>query len=132
MKKKGENWLFGGSILGLFAVGMGAFGAHVLFDGMTERYQEVYNTASKYALVHAVLLCALGFCYSGRYRSEKVACFCIFWGTCIFSGTLWLLSVLGLRWMGAITPVGGVLLMIGWGAIGAWAKAMKQEGDSSL
>ena len=132
MKKKGELWLFCGSMLGMLGVGMGAFGAHILFDGMTEKYQGIYNTASKYALVHAVLLCTLGFFYSGRHRSARIACFCIFWGTCIFSGTLWMLSVLGLKWMGAITPIGGMMLMFGWGAIGAWANAMKQERDSSL
>ena len=131
MKKSREVWLVAASFLGIVSVGMGAFGAHVLFDGMTPKYQDVYNTASKYALVHSVLLCGLGFAYRGRFRSEKIACAAIFGGTCIFSGTLWILSVFGIKWMGAITPIGGITLMIGWGAISFWAMAMKQERDSS-
>ena len=131
MKKNGVGWLIAASFLGMMGVGMGAFGAHILFDGMTPKYQSVYNTASKYALVHAVLLCGLGFAYCGRYKSETIACGAIFIGTCIFSGTLWILSIFGIKWMGAITPIGGITLMIGWGAISFWARAMKQERDSS-
>ena len=131
MKKKGEGWLYCASLLGMLGVGMGAFGAHILFDGMTERYQGIYNTASKYALIHAVLLCTLGFFYSGEHRAERIACAAIFGGTCIFSGTLWILSIFGIKWMGAITPIGGIMLLIGWGAIAVWARAMKQERDSS-
>lgn len=121
MSKNGDShWVFVGAVLGFVGVSMGAFGAHALEDILTEHYRTVYDTASKYALVHAVMMCGLGLVSD---RAVPRLCFWAFLvGVCIFSGSLWLLSITEVKWLGAITPIGGVLLLVGWGRLAWWGK----------
>jgi uncharacterized membrane protein YgdD (TMEM256/DUF423 family) len=99
------------ALLGALGVGLGAFGAHGL-RAILEANQTfpIWQTASQYHLLHAVVLLYL----SGR-KSVPVAAFWSFTGgILIFSGTLYILAYSGFRKLGAITPVGGALLILGW------------------
>ena len=118
--KKGTPWVVVGALLGALGVGMGAFGAHALEDMLTDHYQDVYETASKYMLVHAVLITALGLHNTPKIPASIMYLFSI--GVCIFSFTLWTLAVTQIKWLGAITPIGGVLMIIGWLRLAWWGK----------
>ncbi len=97
-------------IIGAAGVGLGAFGAHGLRELLERNHRaDTWETAVLYHLVHAVVLLALAL--HGRARGSWV-CFLV--GIFIFSGTLYALSITNLRWLGAITPIGGVAFIVGW------------------
>jgi len=102
-------------VLGLTAVMLGAFGAH----GLRERLGpmiEVYRTGVLYHLVHALAALAVALA-ADRLRRPRLIVGLFGAGVAIFSGTLYLLAITGLTWLGAITPIGGLLLMAGWAAL---------------
>jgi len=102
-------------MLGLTAVMLGAFGAH----GLRERLGtliEVYRTGVLYHLVHALAALAVALA-ADRLRRPRLIVGLFGAGVAIFSGTLYLLAITGLTWLGAITPIGGLLLMAGWAAL---------------
>ncbi len=120
-------WLRIGAIWGFLAVTMGAFGAHGLQDrfqslggepnGMTvDRLQAIFQTAAQYHMYCALAILAVGLlAATGRTgTSLQVAGGCFLVGSIIFSGSLYLLSVTGMKWLGAITPIGGVAMLAGW------------------
>ncbi len=115
-----------GGILGAVAVATGAFGAHGLKAVLEATGQAAnWETASRYALVHAVALVATGLAAGlpvatlGR-RPLATAAWCFAAGTLVFSGCLWILALTGIRVLGAVVPIGGTLLIAGWVAL-AWA-----------
>lgn len=114
--------LIAAGFVGLTAVAAGAFGAHALRGSLTPDLLAIYQTGALYHLVHAVAL----FGTALLSRNEAVAPLAFaagiafFVGIVIFSGSLYLLAITGLRWMGAITPIGGVSFMVGW-ALLIWA-----------
>ncbi len=117
-----NNFIFFGAILGALAVGIGAFGAHALKEWLISIGQvETFQTASKYHFYHAFSIILIGILMQLNFtKSEKTHKFLI-WagnlhilGTLIFSGTLYLLCLTNIKWLGAITPIGGVLLIVGW------------------
>lgn len=92
-------------------VALGAFGAHALRStleshGMTD----IWNKAVLYHLVHAVALLALSFLKT----PNRGACWLLFAGIALFSGSLYLMAVTNLRWFGPITPLGGLCFLAGW------------------
>ena len=93
------------------AVALGAFGAHSL-KGMLEANGTVdaWNKAVLYHLAHAVALVALAL--SGT--TNRGACYLLVAGVLIFSGSLYVLAITNVRWMGAITPIGGLCFLAGW------------------
>lgn len=100
-----------GAVLAALAVALGAFGAHALDGRLTAARMDTWDTAARMHLVHAVALVALGAAGGtafGRGAAVLTA------GTVIFSGTLYLLCLTGVGVLGAITPIGGVLLILGW------------------
>lgn len=106
------------AVLGFLAVGLGAFGAHGLEDRLKEhpRGSEYWSTATHYALVHAAALVGLSG-FAARENAGKLvrgAAWCWFVGSVIFAGTLMLIATGSPKWLGAITPVGGTALLIGW------------------
>lgn len=108
-----QYWL---KIAGLnlaIAVALGAFGAHGL-KKMADSYAlQIWDTATLYLFVHGLGLLALGVLAVLGYRIGKIA-MTLQVGIIIFSGTLYLMA-LGLpKWLGAITPIGGTMLIIGW------------------
>ena len=100
--------------VGALAVVFGAFGAHGLEERLSPEMLEIYHTGVLYHLVHAPALFALAIApvWDGK-AAPRIA---IAWlvGIAVFSGTLYLLAVTGLKWLGAITPIGGVALIVGW------------------
>ena len=102
------------AIVGFCAVGLGAFGAHIL-RGHLERLgtTQTWQTGVLYHLVHAVVLLVL----SGWRPVPKWSFSLLSAGVIIFSGSLYLLAVTGFRWFGAITPLGGLAMLAGWFAL---------------
>jgi uncharacterized membrane protein YgdD (TMEM256/DUF423 family) len=111
---------------GFLSVALGAFGAHglkarmaALPDGADRL--EWWKTAALYHLTHALAL-ALTAGLFGQTRAGRVACvaFCV--GIALFSGSLYTMTLTGTRWLGAVTPLGGLALLVGWAALttAAW------------
>lgn len=106
-----------GSILMFIGVGMGAFGAHGLADFLANAGREgTFDTAVRYMVYHGLALVAVGILMSQNSPASILnwAGWSFFLGSLIFSGSLYILIFAGIRWMGAITPIGGVLFLAGW------------------
>lgn len=115
--------VFAGSLLGGVAVAAGSFGAHGLKDLLAANGQAAnWETGVRYALFHAIAVLAVGI-LAGLPQAETArpwlasAGLCFLLGTVIFSGFLGALAVSGMRILGAIVPIGGVLLIAGWAAL---------------
>jgi len=102
--------------LGFSAVLLGAFGAHGLRDKVAPPLLEIYRTGVLYHLVHAVVVLAVAFA-ADRLRRPRLVAGLFTAGIAIFSGTLYLLAITGVMKLGAVTPIGGVLLLAGWAAL---------------
>ncbi|WP_435017719.1 DUF423 domain-containing protein [Tundrisphaera sp. TA3] len=115
----GMIWVRAGAILGALAVAAGAFGAHSLEGRIEARMVDIFKTGATYQMFHALALVGVGLLIgSGRGgASASVAGWSFLLGTLIFSGTLYALALSGIRWLGAITPIGGVLMIVGWIAL---------------
>ncbi|MFB3108368.1 MAG: DUF423 domain-containing protein [Candidatus Binatia bacterium] len=112
-----------GSISALIAVGLGAFGAHGLKGRLTPEMLNAFEVGVRYQMYHALALLAVAWALSRWPRAEiTVAGWLFIAGTIIFSGSLYLLSLTGVRWIGAITPIGGVAFLLGWLSLvwGVW------------
>ena len=109
------------AILGAISVAAGAFGAHALKQVLNEKYLATFETAVRYQFYHLFALIAVGILFrdfpnSYLLWSGRLFCF----GILIFSGSLYLMTMLeavgqhGFKWLGAITPIGGLCLIAGW------------------
>lgn len=122
--------LLAAGILGLTGVALGAMGAHALKVTLIERgMTQAWETAARYHLFHAVALVGIGAWLratpagaGSRLMAWTTHLWCA--GTVLFSGSLYWLALGGPRWLGPVTPFGGIALMIGWllVAIAAFAK----------
>jgi uncharacterized membrane protein YgdD (TMEM256/DUF423 family) len=108
-----------GAITGLLAVAAGAFGAHGLRGMVSERGLEVFQTAASYQMYHALALVAVSLMPALGLSRRLLAACAGAWilGTVLFSGSLYLLVLTSTPWLGAITPLGGVSFIIGWGLL---------------
>ena len=108
--------MLAGAVMGALAVGIGAFGAHALKNLLQANNRlETFETASKYHFYHALALVLVGLLFAhGAPRWLNLSGHFFIWGIVIFSGSLYVLCLTNLRWLGAITPIGGVLLILGW------------------
>src|SRR5512140_1676128 len=99
------------AVAGMLAVALGAFGAHGLKE-VLDRHgtAAIWQTAVFYHFIHAVML----FILANRVPASWGAWYAFLVGILIFSGSLYLLAVTGERWLGAITPLGGVSFIVGW------------------
>ena len=110
-----------GSLSAFLAVALGAFGAHGLKNSLAPEMLAVFETGVRYQMYHALALLAVGWaCTRWPGKVVRAAGWLFVAGTLIFSGSLYLLSFIGERWLGAITPIGGVALLAGWLCL-AWA-----------
>ncbi len=105
------------ALAGASAVLAGAFGAHALKARLAPDLLAIWNTGAHYHLIHAVALLVLALRSDARCRVPFTLMLA---GVVIFSGSLYALSLSGVRPLGAITPVGGVLLVAGWAWL-AWS-----------
>ena len=109
-------WIRYGSLLMFIGVALGAFGAHALRDWFSVEQMRAYQTAVLYQLVHGLGLLIVG-CLLMLKRHEPLlhrAGWAFFIGIILFSGSLYVLSITGIKKLGLITPFGGLALLIGW------------------
>jgi uncharacterized membrane protein YgdD (TMEM256/DUF423 family) len=103
------------AILGFFGILFGVFGAHLLRSSLELLgTTEIWQTAVRYHLLHAVLLLVL----SGWRPIPRLPYFLILVGVAIFSGSLYAMALTNFKWFGAITPIGGIGMLSGWLALG--------------
>ena len=115
------NWIFLGALLGAVSVMAGAFGAHGLASRLDARSLELWETAARYLIYGAFALILVGLLgRQGAVRGVAGAGWCLLLGSLVFSGTVGALALGGPRWLGAVTPLGGTLLIAGF-LLFAWA-----------
>ncbi len=113
-----------GSLFMFLAVLLGAFGAHALKARLVPEMLTVYQTGVQYHLFHALGLLLIGTMqdHANKHNDSrllKLAAIFIAVGTVLFSGSLYILAITGVKGIGAITPVGGLCFLVGW-ALVAW------------
>jgi uncharacterized membrane protein YgdD (TMEM256/DUF423 family) len=109
-----------GAVSALIAVAAGAFGAHALRERLSSDLLGVFEVAARYHMYHALALLAAAWAVGRWPAGSAVAAGWLFLaGTVIFSGSLYLLALTGQRWLGAVTPLGGLAFILGWAAL-AW------------
>ena len=120
----GQTWIISGALLGGIAVALGAFGAHGLKEQLDSTGQAAnFETAVRYQMYHALALVFVGlFALRTDTATIRAAGICMLAGTVIFSGFLYGIVFSGVKILGAMVPIGGVLLIAGWIAlaIAAW------------
>lgn len=120
-------WLLAGAVLGGIGVAAGSFGAHGLKDVLQASGQAAnWETAVRYCLFHALALLIVAVAAAlpqtaGCRGTLAAAGLCFFIGTLVFSGFLAVLAVTGIRILGAIVPIGGALILVGWACLAAAA-----------
>ena len=108
------------AILGALAVVLGAFGAHGLKDQLSDTSIQTYTTGVTYHFYHTLALLALTVWYQFKQDKALVQSFyCFVIGLCLFSGSLYLLATqdlmgVSMKWLGPITPIGGLFFIFGW------------------
>lgn len=111
--------LIAAGVSGLLAVALGAFGAHALRDLLGADMRAVFETASHYHFVHTLALLLAAIAPVAGVPRGPLVLVCLAWsfGIVVFSGSLYLLAVTGIGWLGAITPIGGLAFLLGWAAL---------------
>ncbi len=123
-----------GAAAGFLGVALGAFGAHALRGRLAPDLFEIFETGVRYHLVHALALFAAAWTWErfpGRAAATAGPAFLA--GIVLFSGSLYVLALTGIRVLGAITPLGGVAFLLGWGclvgaALGGSAQSLPPRG----
>lgn len=110
-----------GAISGLLAVAAGAFGAHALRARLGPDLLATFETGARYQMYHALALLAAAWLSTRSPAPQAVWAGWLFVvGTVVFSGSLYALALTGHRWLGAVTPIGGLAFLAGWACL-AWA-----------
>lgn len=113
-----KKFIVTGALHGFLAVALGAFGAHALKDIVDEYGLGIWETAVQYQMFHATGLLIIGLLMSSKLLGEvkqlKLAGIFFNLGIVFFAGSLYVLAVSGIKVLGAITPIGGVLFLAGW------------------
>jgi uncharacterized membrane protein YgdD (TMEM256/DUF423 family) len=125
----GKNLIISASLAALLAVAFGAFGAHGLKDQLSEVEMVIYRTAVDYHMWHALGLALIGL-LAERYPEAsgfRWAGAAMIIGLLLFSGSLYALSLSGLRWLGMITPLGGLSFMTGWALVALTLMGMPKQ-----
>ena len=121
-----RRFLFFGALSAGIAVALGAFGAHGLESRLSSDLLATFETGARYQMYHALglLVVAWVVAQGPKSRQAVLACWLFLAGTVLFSGSLYILALSGLRWLGAITPLGGVAFVAGWFslALAAWRR----------
>ena len=109
------------SLSGMLAVVFGAFGAHALKGKLDDQALKVFETAVQYHFYHTFALLVVGVIALNQPQTVllKSSGWSFVIGILVFSGSLYLLSLTGVRWLGAITPLGGLALIAGWACLAA-------------
>lgn len=112
------NWFAVGALAAAIGVALGAFGAHALKARISENLLAVFEVGVRYQMYHALALLAVAWAVQ-RYPNgwSNLSGWLFLSGIIIFSGSLYLMALTGTRWLGAITPIGGVCFIAGWIAL---------------
>jgi uncharacterized membrane protein YgdD (TMEM256/DUF423 family) len=104
-----------GALSAFMSVAAGAFGAHALRSRLSSEYLAIFETAARYQMYHALGLLLVAWAVV-RWPGAlpQWAGWLFIAGTALFSGSLYALSLTGVRWLGAITPLGGIAFLMGW------------------
>jgi uncharacterized membrane protein YgdD (TMEM256/DUF423 family) len=109
------NWVRLGSVVMFLGVALGAFGAHGLKDVLSDPMKAVYETGVRYQLIHGLALFVVAWLASRTTSSAVTAAgWCFLAGIVLFSGSLYILSLTGVKAWGAVTPFGGLAFLAGW------------------
>lgn len=114
-----ERIFFGlGALLAGTAVALGAFGAHALKTHLSPEDLVTFETGVRYQMYHALALLGTA-CAMGRWESSLIewSGWMFILGTVVFSGSLYTLVLTGQRWLGAVTPLGGLAFILGWAVL---------------
>jgi uncharacterized membrane protein YgdD (TMEM256/DUF423 family) len=109
-------FIVAGSLFAALGIILGAFGAHVLKNRLSAESLVIYHTAVNYQIYHALGLILIGI-LSSQLQTESLIVwsgYCLLAGIVLFCGGLYLLSVTGQHWLGAVTPFGGMAFILGW------------------
>ena len=110
-----HKFLMIGAFLAFLAVAVGAFGAHGLKAILSPKMLAVFETGVRYHMYHALAVIVAGWaCGTWKHRFFRYAAWAFILGIVFFSGSLYVLSLTEVRWLGAITPLGGVMFLTGW------------------
>ena len=119
-----STWLLIAAINGFLAVAAGAFGAHGLKEHLDAHALSVFETAARYQMYHAL---AMGLAaLAPRSSAARLACALFLVGIILFSGSLYLLALTGMRALGIVTPFGGAAFLAGWAALASAAARMRE------
>ena len=115
-----DRLFFGlGALSAILGVGAGAFGAHALRARLMAEHLAVFETAARYQMYHALGLLAVAWAATRWPGALPVWAGWLFVaGTVLFSGSLYILALTGIRWCGAVTPLGGLAFLVGWVCLG--------------
>jgi uncharacterized membrane protein YgdD (TMEM256/DUF423 family) len=112
-------WLVLAAFSGFLSVALGAFGAHSLKNVLDGYGKSIYEKAVTYQMFHTMGLFAVGLLQmSLKNRSLSISGWSFLIGIFLFSGSLYWLALTGIKWLGAITPFGGVAFLLGWAFLG--------------
>ncbi len=115
------------AVAGFLGVAMGAFGAHGLKNILSEHYLDIYKTAVSYQMWHALLLALIAVLPPQKHLTW--AGWALVAGMLLFSGSLYLLALLNIGWLGMITPLGGLAFLLAWGLL-AYAAFQHQRNST--
>lgn len=115
-------------VFGFLGVASGAFGAHALKEILTPDLLAIFETGSRYCLHHSMALLATALYGSLKPNTWLIrACWGFSIGITIFAGSLWILALTNTRWLGAITPIGGLSMLLAWLCITVYALKGEQD-----
>ena len=124
----GRQLIMLAALSGAFAVGIGAFGAHGLEEVLNKTGRtDTFETGVKYHFYHTLALGLIGIIRLIRpqWKSLQFSAWCMLLGILIFPGSLYILSLTGVTWWGAVTPLGGVFFILGW--LGLFYSALRND-----
>ena len=107
-------WIAVGALNAAIAIAAGAFAAHGLREKLDARALEVFETGARYQMYHAVAIVLAGILVGAGMRGAQTAGWIFQAGIVLFSGSLYVLAVTGVKSLGAVTPLGGVAFLAGW------------------
>ncbi|MDP7028434.1 MAG: DUF423 domain-containing protein, partial [Candidatus Marinimicrobia bacterium] len=109
------NYLLFGAMSGCLVVIMGAFGAHALNELLDDYGKSIYNKAVLYHMFHTIAILILGLINKIQPEIQlSMAGWSFMFGIILFSGSLYIIAITGIKSLGIITPIGGILFIIGW------------------
>lgn len=126
-----KKFAFYGAILMAVAIGLGAFGAHGLKSIVSKEMLVVFHTGVEYQFYHALgLFCVAFVAHFSQSKNIKFAGYCMIFGTFIFSGSLYLITLTNIKIIGAITPIGGLAFIIAWILLALEIRKISENSDN--